>query len=94
MEQEQVQILLRRSNKLSELRRRRNKFLTKIDHKINCFVLHGCTEEEKTAWSTYRQALLDVPNPYKNHLTDSEHAYALDALNLQTFSWPESPGDE
>jgi hypothetical protein len=94
MDQEQIQVLLKRSNKLSELRRRRLGFLKAVDHKINCFVLNGCTDEDKLAWSTYRQALLDATNPYKDHLTNPEQATALDELNLNTFSWPQKPSEE
>ena len=45
-------------------------------------------ETEVRAW---RQALKDVPEPYKNHETDSAHAVALDAVDIDTFTLPVKP---
>ena len=81
---------LTRQNTLRQLRQQRLPKLLGVDHAINAMVL-GQNFSAASAWSTYRQALLDVTNPYKDYASDSGQAAALDSLDVSSFSWPTEP---
>lgn len=83
-------VLLDRMNKLLRLRNERRRRLQQVDIQVNAMVLTD-TYDQRAEWATYRQALLDVTDPYKNFMSDAGSAQRLDALVVAEFEWPVEP---
>lgn len=79
-----------RAAKLQHLRNLRISKLSEVDILVNDLAL-GDTDVTVAAVKEYRQALKDITSPFKSYEADSDHATALDELNLETFEWPETP---
>lgn len=75
-----------RFNKLNELRFQRDEKLKKVDQLVNIAVLDSWTAGEKTELKEYRQALLDITEPYKVNMSS-----LCDSLDLNSFVWPTEP---
>ena len=77
-----------RNAKLDRIRELRVSKMTEVDIQCNLFIL----DDQLTGqgdWKTYRQALCDVTNTYKDQEGDATSA--IDAVDPETFSWPSKP---
>ena len=74
-----------RFNKLNNLRILRDNKLKRVDLLINIAVLNSWTSAEKLELKNFRQALLDITDPYKNDMS------LCDVLDLDNFIWPNEP---
>lgn len=77
-----------RFNKLNELRSQRDEKLKRVDQLINIAFLNSWTAAEKTELKDYRQALLDITEPYKANMSS-----LCDDLDLNSFVWPTEPSE-
>lgn len=77
-----------RLNKLNQLRSQRDEKLKRVDQLINIAFLNSWTAAEKTELKDYRQALLDITEPYKANMSS-----LCDDLDLNSFVWPTEPSE-
>ena len=74
-----------RASKLDEVRAARVPKLARVDLLCNLAILNSWTAGEKTELREYRQALLDITEPY---VAD---ASLLDSLDVAAIEWPVEP---
>jgi hypothetical protein len=87
-EAKQVALLnIERNKKLEALRQLRDAKLPKVDLLVNLAVLYAWTTTEKNELKAYREALLNITEPYKNS------PILLDSLVLSEVVWPTEPSE-
>ena len=75
-----------RDGKMTQVRHNREALLTEADNEINKI---EDTSGDASAWRTYRVALRDVTEAYKE--TDGSWKSDVDSLDASAFSWPTKP---
>lgn len=76
-----------RNQKLNIIRAKRSEKLARVDSLVNVAFLNSWTATEKTELKDYRQALLDITEPFKADMS------SLDSLNVESISWPTEPSE-
>lgn len=76
----------RRNEILDQLRELRKPLLDEADIEINKII---DAVGDHSAWSTYRQALRDIPAGYIK--VDGDPKVAVDTIDLENFNWPQKP---
>jgi hypothetical protein len=76
-----------REGKLEQIRKLREPKLANVDRLVNVAVLNSWTSTEKAEIKTYRDALLDMTEPYKADMS------LLDDLDLNSLQFPEEPSE-
>jgi len=79
-----IKLQSQRNLKLEQIRRLRDEKLIKVDRLVNIAVLDAWTTTEKNELKTYRQALLDITEPYKADMS----------LLDNDIEWPIEPSAE